>query len=90
MGRNLAKEFGDFWKGGSYLFTQTPKEETITTTFRNGLKADYPRRDKDYMKSDNQVVEIVDNKTGEIVFSRAGYKGTKKDYHSSTGHLKDF
>lgn len=82
MARNLAKEFGDFWKGGSYLFTQTPKDETISVKWRSGTVADYPRRDLQVLKGDSETMEIMDNRTGEILFARENKR--------STGHLKDF
>lgn len=82
MAKDLAKEFGDFWKGGSYLFTQTPKNETIRVKWRSGTVADYPRRTLQEMKGDSQAVEIMDNRTGEILYAR-------ENKRRSTGHLKD-
>ena len=83
MARNLAKEFGDFWKGGDYLFTQTPKDQTIKVKFRSGTVADFPARDLQVMKSDSEVLDIVSNKTGKILYARENRR------NSSTGHLID-
>lgn len=78
-----AKQFGDFWKGGSYLFTQTPKNQTISVKWKSGTVADYPSRTYKDMVSDSQVSMIVDNRTGEILLDR---EYSKKN---STGHVTD-